>query len=461
MADDARLHQILDLVEQARKEGDTVTEQKAIAAYKAASAPAPYVNKLDSPLKVLKAAGNQILRWGALADKGATDAIVDTAATPINAVLAIKNRLTGSQTPAVGGQFHLPVAEADNPVDRAVQLAGGFIAGSKIPIPGMTTTQVAQTPTQLTNAVARDAGYVLPPSSIQNAGGLAKTIEKLAGTRATNALATSRNNPQTAANIGSELGLPAGTPMSAEALDAVAANAWQQGYKPIEDLGPQYANLVDVIRKARENTKKFFTDNARTGRSEMLDKAREAQAMAQAAESTLEGALRQLGKPELLKNYQDARKTIAQTSAVDRALVDSTGAIKESAVAKEFGKGAPQSGALLAAGQTAQQAPKAFSTPDTSSLLTQANGWTGLGSAAGIAGGTLLHNPLYTNLGLGLLGGKTAVGLLKAGARKMLLSNSAQDAMQLLTPDQKNMLLASSILRGGGASNGSNTEDSQ
>ena len=39
MADDARLHELLDLVEQSRREGDKDTEAKAIAAYKAASAP--------------------------------------------------------------------------------------------------------------------------------------------------------------------------------------------------------------------------------------------------------------------------------------------------------------------------------------------------------------------------------------------------------------------------------------
>lgn len=40
MADEARLNELLDLVEQARAEGDTDTEQKAIAAYKRESAPA-------------------------------------------------------------------------------------------------------------------------------------------------------------------------------------------------------------------------------------------------------------------------------------------------------------------------------------------------------------------------------------------------------------------------------------
>jgi outer membrane lipoprotein SlyB len=39
MADEARLNELLDLVEQARAEGDTDTEQKAVAAYKRESAP--------------------------------------------------------------------------------------------------------------------------------------------------------------------------------------------------------------------------------------------------------------------------------------------------------------------------------------------------------------------------------------------------------------------------------------
>lgn len=40
MADEARLHELLDLVEQARNEGDKATEAKAVAAYKRESAPA-------------------------------------------------------------------------------------------------------------------------------------------------------------------------------------------------------------------------------------------------------------------------------------------------------------------------------------------------------------------------------------------------------------------------------------
>ena len=45
MADEARLHDLLDLVEQARKEGDTATEAKATAAYKRESAPAAPAQK--------------------------------------------------------------------------------------------------------------------------------------------------------------------------------------------------------------------------------------------------------------------------------------------------------------------------------------------------------------------------------------------------------------------------------
>lgn len=460
MADDARLHQILDLVEQARKEGDTATEQKAIAAYKAESAPATYVNKLDTPLKFLKAAGEQALRLGSLADKGATDAIVDTAVTPINATLAIKNKLTGSETPAVGGDLHLPVAEATNPVERAVELAGGFAAGSKIPIPGMPAA-AAQTPRALTNSIAREAGYVLPPSEIQNAGGLARTLGKVAGVKPTEAAAALRNKAQTADNLATEFGLPPGTPLSAEALDAVASHAWESGYKPIEELGPQYASLVDVLRKARETSRKLFTDYSRTGRSESLDAAKAAQTTANNAENVLQGAVTKAGRPDLMPGYLAARTTIAKAANADRALKDSTGVINEAALATSYGKDAPLTGALLAAGRTAQAAPKSFSVTPAATMLDTGTKLAGLGSAAGIVGSQLAHNPHYAELGLSLLGGKLGVSGLRAAMRAGLLSPAAQDAMQLLTPKQKNMAIYSALLRGGAASNGSNEEDQQ
>lgn len=49
MADEARLHDLLDLVEQARAEGDKATEQKAIAAYKRESAPRGNVDSTPMP----------------------------------------------------------------------------------------------------------------------------------------------------------------------------------------------------------------------------------------------------------------------------------------------------------------------------------------------------------------------------------------------------------------------------
>jgi hypothetical protein len=89
MADEARLNEILDLVEQARAEGDTVTEQKAIAAYKRETAPIsepapagggynPFASALSGSFK---AAGGDTLAANTTKDtaeaglKGATGAI--------------------------------------------------------------------------------------------------------------------------------------------------------------------------------------------------------------------------------------------------------------------------------------------------------------------------------------------------------------------------------------------------
>jgi hypothetical protein len=453
MADEARLHSLLDLVEQARKEGDTVTEQKAAAAYKAASAPAPYVNKLDTPGKFLTAALDQGKRLGLLTAKGVNDSVVGTATLPANALTQAINLASGRNDQTLGQRYQqssdASVAPATNAVEQAFQTGGGFLAGAKMPLPGGGSAAGIPSPTQVSNVMARGADYVLPPSSIQNAGGLTRAIGKFAGTKATNAAATVQNKAQTVANIGKEFGLPEGTDITPDVMDAISAHAWESGYKPVEDLGPQYASIVDVIRKARETTKKLFTDYSRTGRSESLDKAREAQTAATNAEKVLEGALQQAGKPELLSGYKTARSTIAKASAVDRQLIESTGTIKEAGLAREFGKSAPQSGALLQAGRVAQQSPAAFSTAAPPAGLDMATRAAGLGSVAGLGGSAILHNPAYAEIGLGILGGKLGVDVLRAGARKMLLSPAVQDAMTFMTPEQKRMAMASAVLRGG------------
>ncbi len=150
MADEARLHELLDLVEQSRQEGDTVTEQKATAAYKresqaqqpvsalsrASAVPAgvnsTVLNTLGLPMTTLANAGNLAsVGMGYLHSKITGEAPpalynpADQADIPLTG--AWLNRLFNS-TPAGN------VSENPNPQDKASRYlyAGGVGAGAAL-----------------------------------------------------------------------------------------------------------------------------------------------------------------------------------------------------------------------------------------------------------------------------------------------------------------------------------------
>lgn len=102
MTNEARLNELLDLVEQARQEGDTATEQKAAAAYKLESTPQPEVKSTMPAYYKMLAAAKKTARSAGLAGRavaeggvGIVTAIPDAVGMGINAV----NDMTGSHLP--------------------------------------------------------------------------------------------------------------------------------------------------------------------------------------------------------------------------------------------------------------------------------------------------------------------------------------------------------------------------
>ncbi|MGC3959563.1 MAG: hypothetical protein QM813_16935 [Verrucomicrobiota bacterium] len=387
---------------------------------------------------------------GKQAYKGANDSIGHLVLMPADFTTEVINRMTGRNDPSLGASFQqasdTAIAPPQNMLGKVTNIGAGFAVGAKIPgAPVVRAVPAATSAMQQTANIAREAGYKLPPSSIPNAGPIARLVEKVVGTKAVNAAVTPLNKAKTAANIAEELGLPAGTEINPETIGAVTSHAWESGYAPIENLGGEYKTLIDVIRKARENVKKFYKDYSRNATSEKLDMARAAQSEATNAENVLAGALKQSDNPQLYENYVKARQMIAKASDVERNLVESTGELKNSGLAREFGKGAPQSGAVEAAGRTAQAVPKAFNTAPLS--LSMADKAAGMGAVAGGLGTALMHNPNFLKYGAGLLALRLGQTGMNAGLRKALTSEWAQDAMVLMTPEQKRAAVAEALAR--------------
>ena len=131
---------------------------------------------------------------------------------------------------------------------------------------------------------------------------------------------------------------------------------------------------------------------------------------------------------------------------MERALAESSGNLSEAQLARDFGRGAPQSGAIQAAGRVAESNKQAFtSTGDAGGMnltdkLARAISPVGL-TAAGATGSYFSHNPAYLAAGLG-----AAVG--RYGAQKATMSEAMQDMMTYLTPEQRRAALARAMQTG-------------
>ena len=387
----------------------------------------------SSLLEKLKGAADSVARYGTLAAKGLVNGVVDTGLIIPRGLQAGYNLATGQNTPLIGDAYHQTMDKITPPpqnipealTQAAGGMAGGVAAGGGIPTPAA----AANTPMQATNAMAREAGYVLPPAEIANAGNGMRLAGALAGTRQTLAAAAPRNNAQTVANMADEFGLPKGTQMTPGTVEAIVNHADATGYQPIRALGTQWADLLKQIQSYRDTARKLFEQDAATPHVETLAQAKAMNSAAQNAESVLEQALRANGQAGLYDGYTAARTTIAKANDVDRALQQSTGVVQGAPMARAFGEGAPQSGAIQALGRTAQMVPQAFAKP----------------AAEGQA------VPAHTAYEL-------ISDLLHAGAypiRQRLLSNGAQDYMQVNTPEMRKAALVKALAAGLGGLEGS------
>jgi hypothetical protein len=253
----------------------------------------------------------------------------------------------------------------------------------------------ANTTKDATAAIARDVGYVIPPSS-SNPSFLNKALEGFAGKLSTAQKASSKNQEVTNRLVASELGIPEGVKISREVLNGVRREAGQ-AYETVKGLGTiaadkkyiadldgivsqarnvdrsfpglggnqledvakslrqenfNAADAVDAIKLLRQRADKFYA----TGDKEMGGAFKNATT---AIEDMLERAAESSGKPEILAQYLNARATIAKSYSVEKALNDATGNVSAQKLGIQLSKGKPLSGDVKKAAQFGAQFPKA------------------------------------------------------------------------------------------------------
>ena len=297
---------------------------------------------------------------------------------------------------------------------------------------------------------SQEAGYVVPPTTT-NPSLTNTALESASGRYATKQAAQVKNQAVTNRLAAEDLGLPANQPITQQALQDVRSKAGQV-YAQVKKAGTiqtdqEYLNALTGITNASEDVAKAFpgattpaADKIDTlvnslaqdsfsaaqaveyakrlrqqasanfklaGRSANPEDLALAQAQSKGANALEEMIGRHLdasGKPDLLKQFQDARKSIAKTYTVDAALNEATGNVDARILAKQLERNAGIDGGLRKAGEFGQAfgevAGEPVKGPGVSKL-----------AFASAAGGALLGQPQLL-----------ALPVASAAARKTLLA---------------------------------------
>lgn len=312
-----------------------------------------------------------------------------------------RNQMTGSdyETPsqmyqqAMGEVFPTPTGS----IEKGVNIAGQMVVGSKLPAPQAAQQAPAnfdpKTMRALALGKARDAGYVVPPSTT-NPTILNRFLESWGGKAATAQDASMRNQAVTDKLVKTDLGLKATDDVAEGTLAAMRQEAAKTGYKPVRTVGTirldsDYAKALDDIAGPYSKAESAFpglnkndvaqtvaslkqksvdTDTAVDSIALLRDKANTAyragdnglgkayKSMAKALEDAIERSLTRRGPEakELLKQYRDARTLIAKTHSAEDALNPELGNFAASKFAQMLDAGKPLSGGMKQAGQASQ-----------------------------------------------------------------------------------------------------------
>lgn len=200
-----------------------------------------------------------------------------------------------------------------------------------------------------------DAGYIIPPNmvkpSLKN-----QVIESISGKQATQQIASARNEEVTGRLVRESLGIPQDAPLSAKALEDIRKTAGK-AYSDVSSLSPQAASDLEALKVARNEASGWFAAYNRSARPDDLAKAKAARALTDELESALEAHAKAAGKDGLIPALREARKKIAKTYTVSRALNNASGTVDARVLGRMYEKGLPLSDGLDTAGRFASAFP--------------------------------------------------------------------------------------------------------
>jgi len=318
---------------------------------------------------------------------------------------SLATRVAGGATAgALGaGMVNPDEAGAGAAVGGALPLAGKALsAAGKVLRGPEQSAELAKAVTQ-----ARDLGYVIPPTQAKGSF-VNRLLEGAAGKITTAQNASVKNQEVTNQLAAKAIGLADDVKISPEVLETVRKDAGQayrdvaalpvkpaQAADPLSNIpaSPEInpEKLVFDLRKARNDATAWYNSYARTADPDSLAKAQAAKSLATSIETGLEDYANSIGRSDLVPAMVEARKLIAKTWSVEKALNPATGTIDAKKFANELKKNKPLSGELKQIAEFASTFPKAAQTVEGMGSLPQ---WSPLDlmTGAGITAATA--NPL-------------------------------------------------------------------
>lgn len=254
----------------------------------------------------------------------------------------------------------------------------------------------AMNPTlQQTAKEAIEAGYVIPPNMVKPGLG-SQVIESISGKQATQQIASTKNTQVTEGLVRQSLGIPADVPLTKGTLDGLRKKA-AAPYAEVSALSPQAAADLEALKQARNDAQAWFKAYNRSASPADLAQAKQFRAQSDALEMALEQHAQAAGKPDLIPRLHEARKEIAKTYTVERALNDAAGTVDARVLGRMHEKGMPLSDGLDTAGKFASAFPTVAKSPQQvgspaahnlksfGSLLLGGGGYAAMGPVGGAA----------------------------------------------------------------------------
>ena len=246
------------------------------------------------------------------------------------------------------------------------------------------------------------------------------------------------------------LGLADDEPLTKAALEQIR-KVEGGAYKKVASLNPQAEMDLEALKQARNEAQGWFNAYNRSASPADLAKAKDARDLAEVLELQLESHAKNAGKADLIPALREARKQIAKTYTVERALNDASGTVNAKVLGRIYEKGKPLSDGLDTVGKFASafpsvaQAPQQMGSPAAHNLRSMASLLFGGGGMAALGpyGVAAAVTPYAA-------GSMSRALMFRDGAQKALANPSApslakaQKLAQLLQEPEFQQLMARS-----------------